>query len=598
MENMNLLRIKIYQPNAHYRIPFTFQRRHTYPIPPYSTFIGLLLNILGIEWQGNVENAPEEYKNLRKLKISISGTFKTKTSEYIWFRNLSKDEHIKRFGFSENRYISGNVEHIGYQMPTKIDILNDYKYPLENLTNFTIEALRENLYNFVVTEYSAPDIIGHSGNFNAAIKLIEEIDFNLNKIYEFLKDRIQTKDFYIYFENGIYNLDIGDFKTVEERETFKILNKLYLIFMDNVDINGYFILFGSERLKVQIKKSEMSGTIFEIYPNSDFVKVNNRRYRGYIYLYVAYSTSFLINKLNIEDYLKGVVPSEMPPSFHIEALKAQAVASRTYALSRIKEKNIYDLTATPSSQAYLGVDKESEKTNFAVDATKDEVITYNGKVIEAVYHSTSGGYTENNENVWNSIPYPYLRGVDSPYEDKSPYFNWTQTFTNYKIQILFKKYFKQNNLYDIGEIIGFEVLKRGVSPRVVEIKVIGMYDDIILTGTQFQSILGLRSTWFNFEFKVYKFNYIYSIVNMFVKIPLLKDNFDLVIKRFEDYEYTVQDIRKKRWDIVVFYGKGWGHGVGMSQWGAEGFAENGMDYKEILKHYYTGVDVVKLESGN
>ncbi|MCX8095678.1 MAG: SpoIID/LytB domain-containing protein [Caldisericia bacterium] len=417
------------------------------------------------------------------------------------------------------------------------------------------------------------------------------------KYYDYLKEKIQGKEFFINFENGKYALEIGDFKSNEERETFKLINKLYLIFMENVDISGFYIFFGSERLKIQLKKNELNGIIFEIYPQNDFVKVNNRKYRGYIYLYVNFSTSYIINKLNIEDYLKGVVPSEMPASFNIEALKAQAVAARTYALSRIKEKNIYDVTATPLTQAYLGVDKENEKTTLAVETTKNEVITFDGKIIEALYHSTSGGYTENNENVWFSTPYPYLRGVESPYEDKSPHYSWTQTFTNYRIQMLFKKYFKQNNLYDIGEIIGFEVIKRGVSPRVVEIKVIGMYEDLILTGPQFQSILGLKSTWFDFEFKVYRFNHLYSIVNMVDKLPLFKSSFDGLVKKFEDFEYNIQDIRR-RWDIVVFKGKGWGHGVGMSQWGAQGFAENGLNYINILKHYYTGTNVVKLENGN
>lgn len=418
------------------------------------------------------------------------------------------------------------------------------------------------------------------------------------KYYDFLKDKIQGKEFFINFENGRYNLEIGDFKTNEERETFRLLNRIYLIFIENIDVNGFFIIFGNERLKIQLNKRDLSGIVFEVNSNNDYVRVNNRRYRGYVYLQISNNNSYVINRVNIEDYLKGVVPAEMPASFHIEALKAQAVAARTYALSRIREKNIFDVTATPLTQVYLGIDRENQKTTLAVEQTKDEVITYNGRIIEALYHSTSGGHTENNENVWFSVPYPYLRGVISPYEDKSPHFSWTQTFTNYRIQMLFKRYFKQNNLYDIGEILGFEILRRGVSPRVVEIKVIGMYDEIILTGPQFQSILGLKSTWFDFEFKVYRFKNLYSIVDMVEKVPLFKANFDDVTKRFEPFEYSVQDIIKKRWDIVVFTGKGWGHGVGMSQWGAHGFAENGLSYIEILKHYYSGVNIVKLESGN
>jgi len=248
------------------------------------------------------------------------------------------------------------------------------------------------------------------------------------------------------------------------------------------------------------------------------------------------SSFYVINKLNIEDYLKGVVPSEMPESFNLESLKAQAVASRTYVLSRIKDKNIYDVTSTPDTQAYLGMDKESEKTNRAVDETQDEVITYNGKIIEAVYHSTSGGYTENNENVWYSVPYPYLRGVESPYEEKSPHYKWNKSFTNYKVQRLIKKYTLDNNLLDIGEVLNFEVIRRGVSPRVIEIKIIGMYGDLILNGTTFQTIFGLKSTWFDFEFKNYSSPYITSFLTMIEIVPLFKPATELIFNKFTPYE--------------------------------------------------------------
>lgn len=128
---MKLLRLKIYQPNAHYRIPFTYQRRHTYPLPPYSTFIGLLCNILGVE---NYKNSGEPcenqdcfclYHKLKKIKISICGSFESKTTEYIWFRNLSKKSHNDRFGYPEDRFFSGHIEHPGGQMPVLIDVLND-----------------------------------------------------------------------------------------------------------------------------------------------------------------------------------------------------------------------------------------------------------------------------------------------------------------------------------------------------------------------------------------------------------------------------------------------------------------------------------------
>jgi CRISPR-associated protein Cas5t len=119
MTNLNILRLKIYQPQAHYRIPFTYQRRHTYPIPPYSTIIGFLCNLLGYD------GMPKDRSDLKNLKISIAGRFKSKTTEYIWFRNLSKDSHVNRFGGVEIRSVSGHIEHIGGQSPTSIDVLDE-----------------------------------------------------------------------------------------------------------------------------------------------------------------------------------------------------------------------------------------------------------------------------------------------------------------------------------------------------------------------------------------------------------------------------------------------------------------------------------------
>lgn len=117
---MKLLRLRIYQPHAHYRIPFTYQRRHTYPIPPYSTVIGFLCNMLGIDNQSK-----PEYKSLQSIKMSIAGRFESKTTEYIWFRNLSKTAHLGRFSTVENRSVGGHVEHIGGQSPVSMDILNE-----------------------------------------------------------------------------------------------------------------------------------------------------------------------------------------------------------------------------------------------------------------------------------------------------------------------------------------------------------------------------------------------------------------------------------------------------------------------------------------
>jgi CRISPR-associated protein Cas5t len=118
----HILRLKIYQPQAHYRVPFTYQRRHTYPIPPYSTVIGFLCNVLGMD-----DQEKEEYQKLRAIKISVAGRFESKTTEYIWFRNLAKSAHVDRFGAIENRSIGGHIEHIGGQSPVPMDALNEVR---------------------------------------------------------------------------------------------------------------------------------------------------------------------------------------------------------------------------------------------------------------------------------------------------------------------------------------------------------------------------------------------------------------------------------------------------------------------------------------
>jgi len=142
---MKILRLKIYQPSAHYRFPFTFKRRHTYPIPPYSTVVGFLVNLLGI-----MDQSDKLYiDGIKKLKISIAGRFKTKTTEYIWFRNLLKERHKSRFKLIKNRNIGGHLEHFGGQSPMLIDILNDVYliiYFFHENSSF-LETIYENILN-------------------------------------------------------------------------------------------------------------------------------------------------------------------------------------------------------------------------------------------------------------------------------------------------------------------------------------------------------------------------------------------------------------------------------------------------------------------
>lgn len=141
---MKALKVKIFQPTAHYRMPFTYQRRHTYPIPPYSTVVGFLCNMLGIDYQDS-----EKYDKLKDCKLSISGKFDVKLTEYVWFRNLSKSAHEKYFGSTETREKNGEVNHIGGQSPMRIDVLENMylNIHITSEDDAFLEELKTNLSN-------------------------------------------------------------------------------------------------------------------------------------------------------------------------------------------------------------------------------------------------------------------------------------------------------------------------------------------------------------------------------------------------------------------------------------------------------------------
>lgn len=253
----------------------------------------------------------------------------------------------------------------------------------------------------------------------------------------------------------------------------------------------------------------------------------------------VYRNNGKIINLELEEYVLGVVGAEMPASFNIEALKAQAILARTYALKSIK--NGKKLTDTVSTQAYKDnselqklwkndYTKYYEKIKKAVNETKGKVILYNNEYIDAVYHSTSNGKTENSKNVWkNSLP--YLVSVDS---------SWDKNVKSYKKETIFEINEFCNILkLDVEEPITYEIIHNETG-RVRQITI----NNKTFSGTEFRNLLKLRST---------------------------------------DFEIEINDEKIK----VTTYG--YGHGVGMSQYGANEMAKQGYSYIQILKHYYTGV---------
>lgn len=254
-----------------------------------------------------------------------------------------------------------------------------------------------------------------------------------------------------------------------------------------------------------------------------------------------------IKEVPFEDYIKGVVSGEMPASFEMEALKAQAVASRSYALYQMKTGGEYDVTNTTSNQVYLTDDeiKERWKEEYAqkinrikkaIKETKGEYLVYNGEVANAMFFAASSGQTENSEEVFVSSV-PYLRSVSSTWDKDSPVYTDISTFS-------LEDFYKKLNM-PYSEKLNIEITEKTSTGRTRKIKI----NEVELNGREVAKLLGLKSNFF---------------------------------------EITLDN------NIITITTKGYGHGVGLSQYGANGMAKEGYTYKEILKHYYQGTEIEKM----
>lgn len=305
-------------------------------------------------------------------------------------------------------------------------------------------------------------------------------------------------------------------------------------------------------------------------------------YRGYLEFIKSPVSSGLtvVNVVPMEYYLYGVVGKEMSPSWNLEALKAQAVAARTYAVfhkNYFKSRG-YDMADDTRSQVYGGVNAEAASIKQAVDGTSGEILTYQGKPIEAFFCASAGGWTEHSENVWGSH-IMYLRGV----ADRSfhmPSYSWSVKTTPERLAA---------NLTAAGKGVGtvqsitlsplakrpMHVNDRGVSGRVRTLIVRGTKGQVTITGNAFQSLFGLKSTLFDF----------YQGTGTPPNPDMGKNGRTLTLPI-------------KAGQPLTIYGFGWGHGLGMSQYGAYQMAKENPGvkeyYRQILSHYYTGTTLERL----
>jgi len=320
----------------------------------------------------------------------------------------------------------------------------------------------------------------------------------------------------------------------------------------NNNLNSWFEL--PENFNLIIKNNDDRGIWYK-----------NRRYAGELRVLLNDQKLQIINYLKLEKYLKSVVGSEMPKEFPLAALQAQAIAARTYALKLLGKNEVFDIHSTQASQVYLGLEAETAKINRAVRSTSSLALFYENKLIEAVFHSSSGGRTENSGQVWK-YQLPYLRSVID-YDQNSTKYRWSKKISSSELDKIFS---------DIGGLNSIQITKKSNSDRVLVIKLYGPKGTKNISGKNLRKNLKLLSNKFDVNLK---FNHI-NLEN-----KLNSDNKVVGNSALEPLPKIPKDY------FLLVKGYGAGHGVGMSQWGAKAMAERGANFRKILRHYYTGVQI-------
>lgn len=291
------------------------------------------------------------------------------------------------------------------------------------------------------------------------------------------------------------------------------------------------------------------------------IKINEYNYTKYATIKLLHQDINEVEEVKLDEYIACVVSAEMPVSYDIEALKAQAVVARTYTIYKIETVNKHEnadiCDKSTCCQAWINkedrikkwkqeeADENWNKILKAVNETVGEIITYNEKPINAFFHANSGGKTEIPFNVWGGSGYPYLQVVETSGEDA--YSQYSSELIISKEEFISKIKEKYNNFeINFKETNCIEIIKRDESDRIVTIKI----GNLNLSGVEVRTALGLRSANFNVE--------------------LLED--------------------KLKFSVI-----GYGHGVGMSQTGADSLAKQGKKYNEIIKHYYSNVEIKKMD---
>ena len=381
--------------------------------------------------------------------------------------------------------------------------------------------------------------------------------------------------------------------------TLKKQNNKTTIFFDT---NKQKILELKNEEKFEVKSTDRRG-----------IWVGQKRYAGKLNIFIRDDDILVVNVLGIENYLSSVVGSEMPAKWPLEALKAQAIASRTYALKQ-KRNSLYDIDSTNKNQVYIGLEARTYKTKKAVQSTRSLVLTYKNKLINSLFHSSSAGMTENSQDVWKN-KYSYLTSVKD-FDKNNPKLRWNKKFSKSQLQKLFPK---------IGGIKQIEILNVTSTGRVKNARIHGDYGTDEISGVDIRKRMNLKSTLVRFKFvednEIKSTNVnpklfstissenkpISHIVRVGDTLIVIADQYsvsvDSIVELNKIQDSSLIKIGQKLLvprnsltsssseKVLIVSGFGSGHGVGMSQWGARHMANKGEKAKAILKHFYKGVEI-------
>lgn len=403
---------------------------------------------------------------------------------------------------------------------------------------------------------------------------------------------------------------------------------------------------GSNNLSINGKSLSLPVKLF----SKSYMTVNKHPYRGSFQIINSGNGLTLVNILPIEDYLRGVLKMEVNPSWPSEMLKSQAIISRTYAFKHIGRHGSggFDVCASSHCQVYRGINAEDPVLDKAIRATQGIVVMYGNTFALTPFHSDSGGATADVSTVWGGNV-PYLKGTKEPVPYTSPYSAWEVTLTADQIQLGLQK-----NGHHIGKVRSVEILAKDRFGRINTLKISGAKGDLILKSNAFRTAVGadkLRSTFFSIangksqepsknsvgtgidkttlpapmlsfvdisspelnpqEEKLLTVltqqGYFSSkeIISMLLDPSVKKSFLIKAIQRGNNKGGSPKTQRKvsttsaftktsSKDGVFSFRGQGWGHGVGLSQWGAKALAEKGWTTKNILEHYFPGTSLKKI----